>query len=91
MDRVYAIDRVEQSHLDVSMEDAARAWGHCIRGVPRPGKELEVYVGIGYDVAGRLLVAMAIRDESGDWVVRHAQTPPQERAKRELGFVRRGR
>ena len=91
VDRIYVLDRVEQRHPDVSKEDAAHAWEHCIRSMPRLGKEPEEHVGIGYDSSGRLLEVIAIRNESGDWLIKHAQTQPQERVKRELGFERRSR
>ena len=55
----------------------------------RIGKEPEEHVGIGYDASGRLLEIVAIRNDQGDWLIKHAQTPPQERIKRELGFGRR--
>lgn len=48
-------------------------------------------MGIGYDESGRLLEVVAIRNVNGDWLVKRAQTPPQERVKRELGFGRRRR
>ena len=73
VDRIYVLDRVEQRHPGVSKEDAAHAWEHCIRSMPR------------------LLEVVAIRNENGDWLIKHAQTPPQERVKRELGFGRRGK
>ena len=91
VDRIYVLDRVEQRHPDVSKEDAAHAWEHCIRSMPRLGKEPEEHVGIGYDSSGRLLEVIAIRNESGDWLIKHAQTPPQERVRIELGFGRRSR
>lgn len=55
----------------------------------RIGKEPEEHVGIGYDASGRLLEIVAIRNDQGDWLIKHAQTSPQERIKRELGFGRR--
>ena len=45
--------------------------------------------GIGYDSSERILEVVAIRGNRGDWLIKHAQTPPQERVKRELGFGRR--
>ena len=91
MDRVYVLRRVEQRHPDVTREDAAHAWKHCVRSMSRIGTEPEEHVGIGYDASGRLLEVVAVRDAKGDWLVKHAQTPPQERVKRELGLGRRKR
>ena len=90
-DAIYVLDRVHERHPDVTKEDAAHAWRFCIRSMPRIGKEPEEHVGIGYDAAGRLLEVVAIRNAAGAWLVKHAQTPPQEKIKRELGFDRRRR
>lgn len=89
MDNIYVLDRIEERHPDVTKEDAAHAWEYCIRSMPRLDKNPSEYVGIGYDGSGRLLEVIAIRNNQGDWLVIHAQTPPQERVKRELGFGRR--
>ena len=91
MDRIAVLDRVAQRHPDVSREDAAHAWRHCLRSMPRIGADPEEHVGIGYDANGRLLEVVAIRNQDGDWLIKHAQTPPQERVKRELGYTRGGR
>lgn len=90
-DEIYALDRIHERHPDVTKDDAIHAWRFCVRSMPRIGKEPEEHVGIGYDAAGRLLEVVAIRNERGAWLVKHAQTPPQEKIKRELGFGRRKR
>ncbi len=90
-DEIYALDRVHERHPDVSKEDAIHAWRYCLRSMQRIGKEPEEHVGIGYDATGRLLEVVAIRGNSGAWLIKHAQTPPQEKIKRELGFGRRKR
>ena len=89
MDRIAVLDRVVERHPDISKEDAAHAWLHCKRSMVRIGKEPEEHVGIGFDASGRLIEVVAIRNEAGDWLIKHAQTPPQEKIKRELGFGRR--
>ena len=89
MERIAVLDRVSERHPDVTKEDAAHAWLHCRRSMLRIGKEPEEHVGIGYDASGRLLEVVAIRNAEGDWLIKHAQTPPQERIKRELGLGRR--
>jgi len=89
LDKIFVLDRVPKRHSDVTKEDAAHAWFHCRKSMLRIGKEPEEYVGIGYDASGRLLEVVAIRNREGDWLIKHAQTPPQERIKRELGFGRR--
>lgn len=89
MDRIAVLDRVSERHPNITKEDAAHAWQYCIKSMPRLGKEPEEHVGIGYDSSGRLLEVIAIRNSAGDWLVKHAQTPPQERVKRELGLGRR--
>lgn len=91
MSRIYVLDRVVERHPDVTKEDAATAWANCVRSMPRIGKEPEEHVGIGYDGAGRPIEIVAVRSNSGDWLIKHAQYPPQERIKKELGFVRRKR
>ena len=90
-DEIYALDRVHERHPDVSKEDAIHAWRYCLRSMQRIGKEPEEHVGIGYDATGRLLEVVAIRGNSGAWLIKHAQTPPQEKIKCELGFGRRKR
>lgn len=90
-DEIYALDRIHERHPDVTKEDAIHAWRFCVKSMLRVGKEPEEHVGIGYDASGRLLEVVAIRGDSGAWLVKHAQTPPQERIKRELGFGRRKR
>lgn len=48
----------------------------------------------GFDLpteGAALLEVVAIGNESDDWPIRHAQTPPQERVNRELGFEKRSR
>ena len=88
MDRIFVLDRVPERHPDGSKEDAAHAWYHCIKSMPRLAPHRDEHVAIGYDARGRLLEVIAIRNNNGDWLVIHAQTPPQERVKRELGFRR---
>lgn len=88
MDRIFVLDRVQQRHPDVSKEDAAHAWLYCKVSRLRVGREPEEHVGVGYDAKGRLLEVVAIRNADGDWLVKHAQTPPQERVRRELGLGR---
>ncbi len=88
---IYALDRVHERHPDITKEDAIHAWRFCIKSMPRLEKEPEEHVGIGYDASGRLLEVVAIRGNNGAWLIKHAQTPPQERIKRELGFGRRKR
>lgn len=89
VDRIFVLDRVTERHPDVSPADAAHAWLHCIRSMPRLGKEPEEHVGIGYDSTGRLIEVVAVRNAEGDWLIKHAQTPPQPSIRRELGFGRR--
>ena len=66
------------------------AWEHVKRSMPRLGTEPPEFVGIGLDSRGRAIELVVVLNEStGDWLIKHAQTPPQERIKRELGFGRR--
>lgn len=88
MNKIFVLDRIPERHPDVTKEDAAHAWEHCIRSMPRLCVEPEEHVGIGYDAKGRLLEIVAIRNDQGDWLIKHAQTPPQPSIKKELGFRR---
>ena len=90
-DEINALERVRERHPEITREDAIHAWRFCIKSMPRLGKEPEEWVGIGMDAAGRLLEVVAIRNERGAWLIKHAQTPPQEKIKRELGAGRRKR
>lgn len=89
-ERVIVLDRVSQRHPDVSSEDAAYAWLHAVRSMPRLDSEPQEYVAIGPDSSGRMLevVAVALVDGSG-WIIKHAQYPPQASIKRELGLDNR--
>lgn len=89
MDRVIVLDRVVERHPELTKRDAAHAWACCITSAPRLGSEPEEHVGIGYDESGRLVEIVAVLEKSGDWLIKHAQTPPQEKIKHELGFGRR--
>lgn len=88
-DEIYALDRIHERHSNIAKEDAIHAWRFCIKSMPRLDKEPEEWVGIGMDARGRLLEVVAIRSESGAWLVKHAQTSPQEKIKRELDFGRK--
>ena len=88
-DEISALERIHERHSDVAKEDAIHAWRFCIKSMPRLDKEPEEWVGIGMDASGRLLEVVAIRNKTGAWLIKHAQTPPQEKIKRELGFGRR--
>lgn len=89
MDRVFVLDRVTERHPDVSKEDARAAWQHCIANIPRIDADPDEYAAIGYDDRSRLLELVVLRTDAGDWLIIHAQTPPQERILRELGYGRR--
>lgn len=87
--KILVLDRVVQRHPDVTKADAVHAWEYCLKSMPRLDKGPEEWVGIGMDAGGRLLEIVALRNERGMWLIKHAQTPPQEKIKRELGFGRR--
>jgi len=89
MDRVFVDDRVSLRHPDISKEDAAAAWGNCIKSRPRLDKNPDEYLAIGTDDKGRLLELVVLRDSEGDWLIYHAKTPPTENAKRELQMGRK--
>lgn len=92
MDRVFVLDRVPQRHPDVSKEDAAYAWNHVRRSMKRLGTDPPEFVAIGDDSRGRQIELVVVAmEETGDWLIKHAQTPPEERIKRELGYGRRKR
>lgn len=89
-DQVYVMSRVQENHPDVTKEDAARALVNSVRMIPRIGTDPLQYVGIGPDAEGNLLEFVAIKqlmDGREMWLVYHAQRPPQESVKRELGFM----
>ena len=88
-DEIFALEKIHERHSEVAKEDAIHAWRFCIKSMPRLDKEPEEWVGIGMDASGRLLEVVAIRNKTGAWLIKHAQTPPQEKIKRELGFGRR--
>ncbi len=89
-DQVFVMGRVQENHPDVAKEDAARALVNSVKMIPRIGTDPLQYVGIGPDADGKLLEFVAIKqliDGREMWLVYHAQRPPQESVKRELGFM----
>ena len=88
MERVVVLDRVPARHPDVSKEDAAQAWNHCLACAPALDVDPDRYLAIGVDGKGRLVELVVIRKQGGLWLVIHAQTPPQEDIKKKLGLVR---
>ncbi|WP_194948352.1 hypothetical protein [Actinomyces trachealis] len=89
-ERVLVLDRVSRRHPDVTAADAAYAWLHAVRSMPRLGTESAEYAAIGPDPSGRMLevVAVALPDGSG-WLIKYAQHPPQTSIRRELGLDNR--
>ncbi len=53
---------------------------------PRLHKNPDEYIAVGIDGKGRPIELVAIRDPEGDWLIYHAQTPPKQNAKDELGI-----
>lgn len=92
MGEVFVLDRVTERHPDVSKEDAIHAWNHVRRSMARLGTDPQEIVAIGDDSRGRQIEIVAVaKEETGDWLIKHAQTPPEEKIKRELGYERRKR
>lgn len=89
MNEVFVDDRVLLRHPNISKEDARAAWLNCVKSRPRLHKNPNEYLAIGIDGKGRYLELVAIRNDEGDWLIYHAQTPPQKNAKRELQLGRR--
>ena len=88
MNCVYVDDRVPRRHPSLSKEDVKIAWENCVVSKPRLDKNPSEYVAIGIDGKGRLVELVALRNNDGDWLIYHAQTPPQQRAKTELELRR---
>lgn len=89
MDRIIVLDRVPERHPDVSKEDAAAAWSHCIACAPAFDVDPDRYIAIGIDGKGRQIELVVIRKPGGLWLIIHAQTPPKHDIKTKLGFGRR--
>lgn len=89
MERVIVLDRVPERHPNVTKEDAAQAWSHCLACTPAFDVNPDRYVAIGVDDKGRLVELVVIRKQGGLWLIIHAQTPPHEDIKRKLGIERR--
>lgn len=86
MERVIVLDRVPERHPDVSKEDAAEAWNHCIACTPAFDVDPDRYIAIGIDGKGRQIELVVVRKDGGLWLVIHAQYPPQHDIKRRLGL-----
>lgn len=91
MDRVIVLDRVPERHPDVSKEDAAEAWAHCIACAPAIEVDPDRYIAIGIDGKGRQIELVAVRKDGGLWLIIHAQYPPNHDIRSRLGFERRKR
>ncbi len=91
MDRVIVLDRVPERHPDVSKEDAAEAWAHCIACAPAIDVDPDRYIAIGIDGKGRQIELVAVRKDGGLWLIIHAQHPPKHDIRSRLGFERRKR
>ena len=89
VERIIVLDRVPENHPEVSKEDAAAAWSHCIACTPAFDKDPDRYIAIGIDDKGRQVELVVIRKDGGAWLIIHAQTPPQHDIKSRLGFGRR--
>lgn len=89
MERVVVLDRVTERHPDVSKEDAAAAWSHCIASAPAFDVNPDRYIAVGIDGKGRLIELVAVRKDGGLWLIIHAQYPPQHDIKKKLGLERR--
>lgn len=90
-ERVVVLDRVPREHPDVSKDDAACAWSHCIACTPAFDRDPDRYVAVGIDGKGRLIELVVIRKDGGLWLVIHAQYPPQKDIRERLGLGRRKR
>ena len=86
MHKVYVLDRVTERHPNVSKDDAVQAWSHCLRSTPDFGRDPMRYVAVGIDGKGRFVELVVIRKSIEEWIIIHAQTPPQEAIKRKLGL-----
>lgn len=87
VERVIVLNRVHERQPDIDPEDVCAAWDDVLICRPRVDTEPLEYVAIGTDGRGRLLELVAV--DAGDaWIIKHAQTPPQEGIKHELGLGR---
>ena len=83
--------RVRQRHPDIDEDDVMAAWESAIVSTPRVGTNSDEYIALGFDGKGRLIEVVAVRLESGDWLIFHATTPPSDKTFAELGIDRRRR
>ena len=91
MDRAIVLHRVPEHHPDVSREDAAEAWAHCIACAPAIKVDPDRYIAIGIDGRGSQIELVAVRKDGGLWLIIHAQSPPKHDIRSRLGFERRKR
>lgn len=89
MERIIVLDRVPERHPEVSKEDAAAAWSHCMACAPTFDKDPDRYIAIGIDGKGIQIELVVIRKDGGVWLIVHAQYPPQHDIRSKLGFGRR--
>ena len=80
--------RIHKRHPELEEEDVLFAWEASIMSTSRVFKNPNEYLSIGFDNKGRLLEMVAVRMNTGDWIIYHATTPPSDKTYRELGITR---
>ena len=92
MDRAIVLHRVPEHHPDVSREDAAEAWAHCIACAPAIKVDPDRYIAIGIDGRGSQIELVAVRKDGGLWLIIHAvgesRIAAMQRVAKERGISR---
>lgn len=81
---ILVLPRVTQRHPELSDDDVKSAWEYALKSAPRTPGDTSEYVAIGFDGHGRLIEMIAMRNESGEWLIYHAMTPPTKRFMAEI-------
>ena len=89
MNNIYVHPYVFKRHPDIKQESIVHAFLSYEIMRQRMDVDNEEYVGFGFDVAGRAIEFVATRNEDGDWLIFHANTPLSNSIKKELGLERK--
>lgn len=83
---IHVLDRIHERHPELESDDVRSAWEGAIAYAVRSDSRPFEYIAIGFDATGRSIETVGRRTSDGDWIIRHAFTPPTRKALRVLGL-----
>lgn len=86
MNEAFVHPRVTERHPELTDEDVRHAFENYVICKKRLDKEKFEILGFGFEIKGRMIEFVAVRDDEGDWLIYHVLTPLSENVKREHGL-----